>query len=82
LDLIDKRDIVFTEPFELIYLVYDSNQKIFNEFSKKHPEDIFTKTVPEIPEGNSKNILLVFDDFLRLHESRDNKFITDFFIRH
>jgi hypothetical protein len=81
LDLIDKRETVFTEPFELVYFVYASNQKVFKEFSEKHPDVIFTQTVPDIPEGNSKNILVVFDDFLLLHESKDNKFITDYFIR-
>jgi hypothetical protein len=79
--MIEKRDVVFCEKFKKIYFVYTSKQAIFDTFSEKHPDVQFVQDPPHIDVDNVDNILVVFDDFLLQHESKDNKFITDYFIR-
>jgi len=81
LDLIQKRDLVFTEKFNKVYFIYCSAQKVFEEFKVQNPEVEFLTEVPQIDSKNKNHILMIFDDFLLNHETSGNKQITEYFIR-
>jgi len=81
LDLIRKRDVVFSEKFTKVYYIYCSAQKAFLDFKAENPEVEFLTEVPEIKQNNTDHTLLIFDDFLLSHETTGNKLITEYFIR-
>jgi hypothetical protein len=79
LDLIKKRNIVYNTKIDHVFYVYSNHQSLFDKFASSHSEVKFTKEIPEIPEGNKENILLIFDDCQHHHEAKDNKYISEVF---
>jgi hypothetical protein len=80
LDLIKQRKLVYNTTISKVVYVYSNMQDIFESFSLENKEVTFTKDIPNIPEGNKENTLIIFDDCLLTHETKDNQYITELFV--
>jgi len=81
LDLLRKSKLVYNVNIAKIYYVYTHYQAIFDEFKAEVLNVVFTKEIPDIPENNVDNIIIVLDDLLVKHNSSKNSStITEWFI--
>jgi len=82
LDLIDKKDKVFSESIDKVVYIHSIDQPIFHTFAVTHPDVIFANEPPTLPSDSSTSTLLVFDDYMLIQEKgKDKHSIEDYFVR-
>jgi len=80
-EMLDKREKILDKPLDKIIYVYTEYQVEFDEMKKNIPNIEFTKDITCIDNMLGKQSLLILDDKLLDFETKDNRFISEYFIK-
>jgi hypothetical protein len=81
LDLIKRRHEVTLDKLDKVVYVYSEMQPRFKDFAKENPDVTFTNQLDQVKKLAKENTLIIFDDLMMDFQSKDNDFITEFFIK-